>query len=217
MPTRERAVDRGTRRNRLLLAEIGRELRQARIGHGLSQGDAGRAARLSTSTVSRIEAGLRPRLPLLYLTQLAGVVGLELSLRAYPAGDGLRDAAHRELLERLRIRLAPGLGWRTEVPLPNPGDLRAWDALISGDGIRIAVEAETRATDGQALERRLALKKRDGGVDRLILLLADTRLNRRFAREAWPLLTERFPVPGREALRALGQGRDPAGDVLIFL
>jgi hypothetical protein len=39
-------------------------------------------------------------------------------------------------------------------------------------GLRIGVEAETRARDRQELQRRVALKRRDGGVDRVILLLA---------------------------------------------
>lgn len=217
MPTRERAIDRGTRLSRQGLVQIGRELRLARIAHGLSQGDVGRAGHLSVSMVSRIERGERPRVPALYLYQLASVVGLELSVRAYPAGDALRDVAHRDLLQRLRSRLAADLRWRTEVPLPNPGDLRAWDAVIAGDRFRIGVEAETRVTDAQAIERRSSLKKRDGGVDHLILLLADTRSNRRFVREAWPALAERFPISARDALRALGDGRDPGGDALILL
>jgi transcriptional regulator with XRE-family HTH domain len=187
------------------------------VAHGLSQTDVARAGQLSVSVVSRIERGERPRVPLVYLYQLASVVGLELSVRAYPAGDALRDIAHRDLLERLRARLSPSLRWRTEVPLPNPGDLRAWDALIAGERFRVGVEAETRATDSQAIERRNALKKRDGGVDRLILLLADTRTNRRFVREASPTLAERFPVSGRDALRALAEARDPGGDALILL
>ena len=40
-------------------------------------------------------------------------------------------------------------------------------------------EGETRPTDIQELARRLALKKRDGGVDRLILVLKDTEWCRR--------------------------------------
>ena len=68
------------------------------------------------------------------------------------------------------------------MPLPNAGDRRAWDAVIGIARVRIGVEAETRARDEQELERRLSLKRRDGGVDHVILLLADTRSNRLFVR-----------------------------------
>ena len=68
-------------------------------------------------------------------------------------------------------------------PLPFAGDLRAWDALIRGSGWRCGVEAETRPRDLQALERRLALKLRDGAVDMLVLLLLDSRYNRALVRE----------------------------------
>ena len=83
--------------------------------------------------------------------------------------------AHIALLRRLQSALGPRVGWRTEVPLPGGGDRRAWDALIGVGATRIGVETETRARDAQSLQRRLALKKRDGGVDHVILLLADTR------------------------------------------
>ena len=42
----------------------------------------------------------------------------------------------------------------------------------------VGVEAETAPTDVQALERRLALKERDGGAEHVVLLLLDTRRNR---------------------------------------
>ena len=85
---------------------------------------------------------------------MAGLV----RLRAYPAGDPIRDAGHTRLLDRLRRDLASGLQWRSEVPLPIEGDLRAWDAVIGGPGWRLMVEAETLIDDVQALERRLALE-----------------------------------------------------------
>ena len=112
----------------------------------------------------------------------AAVLGLELSLKAYPAGHPLRDAAHVALLDRLRARLSPRLTWRSEVPLANASDRRAWDACIWASGLVIGVEVETRIRDLQAIERRLALKKRDGAVASVLLLLADTRWNRSMVR-----------------------------------
>jgi hypothetical protein len=169
---------------------------------------------MSRSTVERIEAGVRPTTIREYAA-LGAVVGLDVRLRAYPAGDPLRDAAQRRLLGRFRVRLAPTLGWRTEVTLPIDGDRRAWDAVISGDGWRIAVEAETVIGDLQALERRLALKLRDGGIEHVILLVADTRWNR--AALAAPSTLPWLSRDARRVLRALGRGEDPGMSALILL
>jgi len=82
--------------------------------------------------------------------------------------------------------------------------------------MRIGVEAETRLRDIQALERRVALKKRDGNLTRVVLLVADTRANRALIRSLGSTVQGAFPVPGRVALDALAAGRDPGGDALIL-
>ena len=79
------------------------------------------------------------------------------------------------------------------------------------------MEAETRARDSQALERRLALKLRDGGVDHVILLLADTRNDRAFVRGLGAGFRDAFPVPGRVAIARLSAGEDPRGSAIILL
>jgi hypothetical protein len=86
-----------------------------------------------------------------------------------------------------------------------------------GAGWRHGVEAETRPNDRQALERRLALKLRDGHVDSLSLLLLDSRHNRDFVRAHRVALAERFPVPGGRALELLGAGVDPGGNTIVVL
>lgn len=83
--------------------------------------------------------------------------------------------------------------------------------------VRIGVEAETRLRDIQALDRRLALKERDGGMDRLILLVMASRSNREAIRSHGDILAARFPVPGARALEFLGAGVDPGGNALILL
>lgn len=187
------------------------------MSHGLSQRVVGRAVGISASEVSRIERARVPGVSLWLLTKLIAVVGLELSARAYPGAGPVRDRAHLELLARLRTRLSASLEWRTEVPLPNPGDPRAWDAVIAGQGWHCAVEAETRPRDLQALERRLSLKHRDGGVDRVVLLLASTRTNRHLLRDQGDGLRQRFPLSSHDALEALAGGGRPAADALILL
>lgn len=217
MPTRERAFDRGRDHGRQRIAELGREIRHARRSHALSLADVAHASRLSTAAVSRIERGLVPGVPLVRLAELLAVVGMELSARAFPAGGPVRDAAHANLLARLRARLAPTLQWLTEVPVAGFGDARAWDATIRGRDFVTAVEAETRIRDLQELDRRVALKRRDGHVDGVVLLLADTRTNRIVVREYADHLKVNFPLPSASVLAALGGGRDPGGSGFVFL
>jgi hypothetical protein len=148
------------------------------------------------------------------------VVGLDLSIRAYPTGDPIRDRAQLQLLERLRARLHPSLRWRAEVPLPIEGDLRAWDAEISGRHPvpwRARVEAETRIADGQALERRLSLKLRDDPTGHLILLVSDTRTNRRAVASIAPGLDALVPLGTREMMAALSAGKDPGHGGIVIL
>jgi hypothetical protein len=150
------------------------------------------------------------------LACVGAAVGLDVRLRAYPAGDAIRDVGQQRLLERLRVRLHPTLGWSTEVPLPIEGDLRAWDAMIRDSGWRLPVDAETVLDDLQAVERRLALKRRDGGVDHVILLVSDTRRNRRALASA-PGAFADLPMRTREILRALARADDPRGIGIVIL
>jgi transcriptional regulator with XRE-family HTH domain len=217
MTRRPTVVEQGRLRGQETLRLIARELRFARLDRGPTQDAVAAALGIDRSTVSRIECARVNDLAVVTATELLAAVGLELSIRAYPAGSPLRDASHANLLRRFRARLHRSLAWATEVPLPIPGDLRAWDALVSGQGWRCGVEAETGPRDGQALERRVALKQRDGGVDYVILLLLDGRRNRAFVREYADLLQARFPVPGRRALELLGAGVAPGGNAVILL
>jgi transcriptional regulator with XRE-family HTH domain len=217
MPKRPAVVERGHLRGRETVALMQREFRTGRLDRGLSQADVADALGVDRSWVSRIERGLTGDLSIVTAAELLASVGLELSARAFPSGGPLRDAAHAALLGRFRECLHPGLKWATEVPLPIAGDLRAWDAMVGGRGWRCGIEAETRPRDVQALERRVALKQRDGDVDHVILLLLDGRSNRALLREHGDLLQERFPVPGKRALELLGAGRSPGGNALVLL
>jgi transcriptional regulator with XRE-family HTH domain len=200
-----------------MIGELGRELREARRGAGLTQAQVGRAMGCSGSRVSLVERGLVLDVSLRQLARMLAAVGVELMARAYPAGSPLRDAAHLALLGRLQVRLATSLVWRTEVPLPKAGDQRAWDATITGSRFLIGVEAEMRTRDVQALDRRLALKRRDGGVDHVLLVLADTRHNRALMREFGATLRVNYPLPGDAILEALSAGGDPGGSGIVLL
>ena len=217
MPSRERIVDRGTRCGTEMVRELGRELRRARVEHGLSQAFVGHAVGLSSPTVSRIERGQVGAVSLVGLARLLGVVGLELSARAYPGGAPLRDQAQIRLLGRLKSALGEPLTWRAEVPVGPTGDLRAWDLVISNGRDKVAVEAETRLTDLQAVQRRIALKSRDSNIPTVILLMSASRANRQTVRLFDEALAEFFPVRGMEALRTLRAGKLPARGAVILL
>jgi transcriptional regulator with XRE-family HTH domain len=217
MGTRERAVDVGATRGRAITATLLAELRSTRLDRGLGGADIARSAGISPAQYSRIERGLTVSLSIEQASVLFAAIGLELSVRAYPGGEPLRDAAHVALIDRLRGRVHRSLRFQTEVPFPSRGDRRAWDAVISGPNWRHGIEAETRPRDRQALERRLALKLLDGGVTDLSLVLLDSRHNRDFVRANREVLAERFSVPGRRALELLGAGVSPGGNSIILL
>jgi transcriptional regulator with XRE-family HTH domain len=215
--TRERPGDRGKRRGEHLLTELLEEARSARVALGLTQQDVGRALGLSSGRVSLMERGKYPNIPFVLVAQFLSVVGLELAGRAYPVGGGLRDIAQVQLLDRLRARTSDDFTWQTEAPIPIPGDLRAWDAVIRTRSIAIGVDAETRLRDFQSVDRRMTLKARDSGVDSMILLLSDTRTNRGILRDIRLIAAVNYPIPSRMALAALEAGRQPAGNAIVLL
>jgi transcriptional regulator with XRE-family HTH domain len=130
------------------------DLVRARQGSGLSRESVARACGLSRTVVERIEAGSRPT-TIHEFAAFGAVVGLDVRLPAYPAGDPIRDVGQARLLGRFRPRLHPSLGWATEVALPVEGGLRAWDALIRGARDETAVrrlerhDAPDRAAAGR--------------------------------------------------------------------
>lgn len=201
-----------------MLIDLGREIRQARLEHSLSQAVVGRAAKTSRSQVSRIERAVAPGASVLELARLLAVVGLELSARAYPAGPPLRDVAHLKLIARFRALVAPRVAWRFEVPIGIVGDPWAWDAVMLIEGIELGLEAETRPNDVQSLQRRLALKRCDDpGISNVVLLLANTPHNRNLVRDHAEALRADFPIPGEEILRALASGCDPRGSGVVLV
>jgi transcriptional regulator with XRE-family HTH domain len=223
MPARERAVDRGARLARRDLVTVGSDIRAARVSAGLTLEDVGRAAGLSASQVGRIERSRHHAVAVVQLARIGAVVGMDIRVRTYPGPDPIRDAAHTALLARFRERLHPDLTFRTEVPLPIANDLRAWDGVVAGlrsnEGRprMIPTEAETRIHDSQAQFRRIELKARDAGMEHVIVVIADTPTNRASILAAGASLADRFPVPPRRALAALGRGDHPGGSALIFL
>ena len=217
MTTRQRPAAVGGVRGRSILAALVSEARIARLDRGLSLAEVGRAVGLSQPAMTRFEHGLVEDVGIIRMSQVLAVLGLELSARAYPGGQPLRDAGHVRLLLRFRALLHPSLSWATEVPLPAAGDLRAWDGMVRGPGWRYGTEAETHPTDAQAMVRRTELKQRDSQVDGVLLVLPDTRHVRMFLAAAADVLLSSFPVSGRRAIELLRAGIDPGGNSVIVL
>jgi hypothetical protein len=128
-----------------------------------------------------------------------------------------RDARQLRLEQRYRTEISSEWRWQSEVGLPIAGDLRAVDVLLSGLGLRIAHEFITSLGDVQAQLRAALLKQRDGGFERLVIVIADTHANRRRLSLARDAISGSFPIPARPALRALREHRDPGGNAIVLV
>jgi DNA-binding XRE family transcriptional regulator len=218
MPTRSRRLDRALSRTRELTAQAARDIVLARTNAGLSQDAAAASVGLSGSTYGRIERGELRHVSLAQLCRAGAAVGLKGVFRFYPDGDPLRDAAQSRLLGRLRPHVPPAVGWRLEVGLPGQGDPRAWDCVLTFADGRVAIEAETRIWDAQAMWRRVAQKLRDDvTIAHVILLVAETPGNRRAIAAVRDLLRADLPLDTRQVLQAIRAGRPPAASGIVFL
>jgi transcriptional regulator with XRE-family HTH domain len=216
MPTRETAVQRADRQTLNILRRVGGELRTARTAVGIGSRDVGRHAGISHTQVIRIERGLAPHVDIGVLARLASVLGYELGVGIHPVTAPVRDKAHISLLRRFAARLHRSIRWRTEVPIPIPGDRRSADGVAVAGGFDAVVDAETRIHDVQAIVRGIRAKQRDLDAKRAILLVADTRHNRAVINSV-PELRDEFTVSTRACLAALARGEDPGGDCLVIL
>jgi transcriptional regulator with XRE-family HTH domain len=218
MATRQRAGDLGAADARRFRTAVGRELRDARLGAGLSLDTAGRRAGISRSQMGRIERAEVPGLSVEQLCRAGRAVGLDPYITFYPSAIRARDAAQLAALDRLERLLGPPLRMRREVGLGVAGDQRAWDARVD-DGARAAsIDVEARLHDVQAVARRVGLKQRDdpeAGV--IILVVSRTLHNRRFLAAHREALRESFPMDGAAIARELRRGRVPrlGGIILV--
>jgi transcriptional regulator with XRE-family HTH domain len=217
MTARDGTVQHADQQARRLRSELASSLLVARVDAGLSQAAAARAAGMSHAQWGRIERGVLEDVSFGQACRACAAVGLKFYAKTVPDGDPARDAGQRSVLERFRLRLQPEAGWATEVVFPIPGDRRAWDGMATLHGRRAGCEAETHPRDTQALERRLALKLRDGGVDILLLIVPDTRGNRRLLEAHREVLRSLLPLDTRQVLAALSRGELPERSGLVVI
>lgn len=152
------------------------------------------------------------------LARWGAVVGLDISIRAYAGGSPLRDAGQLRLLRRARAVIGDAWRWDTEAPVTDdPLERRAFDAILSRGEFRIGLEAISRLMDAQAQVRAATLKQEASGVDRMVLVLADTRHNRDALRAGAPTLAPAFPLAPRGVLATLRSGRLPGANGVMLV
>jgi transcriptional regulator with XRE-family HTH domain len=214
--TRDDRRDAGQRRGERTVRRLADEWRELRIAAGLSQAALARSVGMSRAAYARLEQGRVSDVGVVRATTISAALGHDFAARLFPTGAPLRDAAHVRLLDRFDRVVSGAYQLQREAPMPIPGDRRAWDRVLIGP-VAIGIEAETRPSDLQAVERAMALKQRDSGVQRSILLVAGTKRNRALIRQLLPGLRSTFPIGTAEALGALRAGRDPGGNCLVLL
>jgi transcriptional regulator with XRE-family HTH domain len=219
MPSVDRAASRSQRRADNMLRELAREIRDARLMAGASQMSVARVARISRSTVSRVETARFEHLSVREAVVIADAVGLNVSFKAFPGRQPTRDSGHGRKLQWFLGHVGTPLRYGTEVVLPKregAPEQRAWDAMIFGMDGETGVELEQRLYDVQAQLRRIHLKFRDSGADRLLLLIADTHVNRRVLRTFPDYFADLPRLRTANVLSQLEEGeRPPTGHVLI--
>lgn len=217
MAIRTNLVEEAARRARQQLTTVISELCAARRTAGLSQAVVGAACGWSRQLVGAMESGRIEPTP----TQLArwgAVVGLDIPIRTYPGGSPLRDAGQLRLLARFQQAVGSAWTWRTEVPVSSDRlDRRAIDCVAVRRPYRVGIEAIARLADSQAQVRSATLKQQAADLDLMLLVLADTRHNRRAIEIAAPSLTPAFPLTGREVLAPLRAGRLPAANGVVLI
>ena len=218
MTTRDDPAARARRRMRQSIGELIADLRATRVSLGLSQDHVATAAGVSRLFVGRLERGELERVPPDELAAIAAVLGLDLRVATYPAGDPIRDNVQLRLLEAFRSRLHPSIAWRTEVPLPAGGDRRAWDAVAIADGEWTGIEGISRFGAVDATIRRVNLKLGDDArIHHAVLLVSDTVRNREALRLALGTVRADFPLQSREVLAALGSGAAPRLNGIVMI
>jgi transcriptional regulator with XRE-family HTH domain len=222
----------------VLVAQLGRALRDARRHAGVRQADVGAASALAQTTISRMERGTASSVSLRSWVRAAGCVGTD--LKAYLAGatstDRPRDAVHLRTQE-LVASVALGGGWKSipEVAIDDAARGSRWldlwlERQLGTRPVEVIaneiqdwfddVGARFRDWDRRVERvRQLALATRTiEGPEGLLLprvsglwVIRSTRRNRDVVREHANLFRARFPASSDVWLAAL-RGSAPMPD-----
>lgn len=202
---------------------LGRSLRALRRERGWRQRDLAARAGLSKSTVGRLELGQLDGVTVGTLEHVVAALGawLDVSVRWNGESlDRLLDAAHAGLVERLVTRLRVS-GWEAvpEVSFAIAGERGSIDVLAFHQDARVVLVVEVKSVvpDLQAMLHGLDRKARlapavarergwQPAATSRLLVLADTRTNRRRIDAHAATLAAVLPANGREMVTWL---RDP--------
>lgn len=224
MATKETRLIRGRRRGATLNARILRELLDARVLLGISQRTLAQELGCSQANLWRMEAN-KSEVTITRLSEMASLLGLELSMGLHELGDPLRDKGQQVVGKRFEGLLSTNWFVTSEALLPMPGDLRSWDKLLrlrpTKDAAAarhlVGVDLESRIRDIQALVRRTRLRERDGGVDRILMVCSDSATNRRLVAQLREALGPEYATTPRAILRALRDGTELPGSGVILV
>jgi transcriptional regulator with XRE-family HTH domain len=216
------------------LRRFGRGIRALRVRRRWRQSDLAAASKVSRSQVGRIERGESRHLQLETVDRVAVAVGgsTELLLRWNGEGlDRLLDHEHARLVEAV-VRRLRALGWEVavEVSFARFGERGSVDVLAFHPGRRALAVFEVKSVtpDMQAMLGGLDRKARLGptiarerGWDSVlvarILVLADTRTNRRRLDAHEATVRAALPAGTREVLRWLADPAPPGLAGVWFL
>jgi transcriptional regulator with XRE-family HTH domain len=204
-----------------LVARALHELEVARRTAHLSQRTLANASGLSSSAVGRLLAGEIEDPGVIRLSELASVLGYELSVGLHPIGDAVRDKAQLAIGKRFQALLSQAWRVTDEMLLPGEGERRAWDKMLRLPDTQprqlVGVDIESRVYDVQAIVRRTRGRERDGHVDAILLVLADTTHNRSVVDELRSALGPAYATSPRALLGALREGRPLPGSGVILV
>jgi hypothetical protein len=152
---------------------------------------------------------------------MASVLGFEISLGLHPIGDPIRDKGQRACAQRFDRVLDESWRVTNETLLPGTGEKRAWDKLIRLIGATprylVGVDIESRVWDVQAIVRRTRERERDGQVDQILIVLADTAHNRRVIDSLRQALGDAYATSQRLIVAALRRGEPLPGSGVILI
>ena len=206
---------------------VGRVFRALRRRRGWRQVDLALRARVSASTISRIEAGDFMAMPLEVIERVASALGVTLELVARWQGealDRLLDEAHASLVDAL-VREYKRHDWEVavEVSFAIGGERGSIDVLAFNLATRLLAVNEVKSVvpDVQAMIHGLDRKARLGPrvaaergwhADRVLrmLVVADDRTSRRRIERHAAVFDAAFPVRGHAARAWL---RDPTARI----
>ena len=118
MAARSDPIDEGVRTSARVMASVADELRGVRLARGLSQTQVGRAVGVRRVRISAVERRAVGAMTSDLLARQAAVLGLKLSVKLYPIGAAIRDAAQVKYINGFVARI--GSAWKVGLDQPIP-------------------------------------------------------------------------------------------------